>query len=120
MLAKRVVPVDYNFFNEWHNFENTIGRLFKPGYSLEIRVSNFNDADTVVITTDTMPALNELPQSISEVINKYAIIQHYINCFDDEFYLHFNIKFIFEDDSNTAISQFYLIKVCKLKQMMIL
>lgn len=106
---------DYKFFNKWYNFE----KVFKPGYSLEIRVSNYNDADTVTLKTDTMSALNELPQSIPELINKYDVIQHYINCFKDDFYLHFDIKFMCEGESYTTISEFYSIKVYKLKQMII-
>jgi hypothetical protein len=34
---------DYKFFNEIYNFENKINKLFKPNYSLEIKLSNYND-----------------------------------------------------------------------------
>ena len=55
-----------------------------------------------------MPKVQDLPQSIPELINKYDIIQHYINCYTDDFYLHFDIKFISE--GSDQFSQFYSIK----------
>ena len=106
---------DYKFFNELYNFENKIHKLCKPNYLLEIKLSNYNDNNTIIIKTDKMPKVQDLPQSISELINKYDIIQHYINCYTDDFYLHFDIKFISE--GGEKFSQFYSINVFKLKNM---
>ena len=106
---------DYKFFNELYNFENKINKLFKPDYLLEIKLSNYNDNTTIIIKTDKMPKVQDLPQSIPELVHKYDIIKHYIHCYTDDFYLHFDIKFICS--SGECFSQFYSISVCKLKKM---
>jgi hypothetical protein len=107
--------IDYNFFNEVFKFTDKIDRLFTPKYSLKIKVSNYDDNNTIEVSTEPMQSVQELPQSIPELVHKYDIIKHYIHCYTDDFYLHFDIKFICS--SGECFSQFYSISVCKLKKM---
>ena len=67
--------VIYKFFNEIYNFENKINKLFTPDYSLEIKLSNYDDNIFVTVKTNKMPKIQDLPQSISELINKYDILR---------------------------------------------
>ena len=106
---------DYIFFNEVFKFTDKIHRLFTPNYSLKIKVSNYDDNTTIDISTEPVQSVQELPQSIPELVHKYDIIKHYIHCYTDDFYLHFDIKFICS--SGECFSQFYSISVCKLKKM---
>ena len=108
---------DYKFFNEIYNFENKINKLFTPDYSLEIKLSNYDDNIFVTVKTNKMPKIQDLPQSISELINKYDILKHYISCYTDDFYLHFDLRFICS--SGECFKQFYSISVVTLKKMFI-
>ncbi len=91
----------------------TLMKLIKinPPYSLKIKLSNYDDYMTILIETDKVITLEELPQNIYELVNKYDLIQHYIKCYDDEFYLHFDIQFV---SLSFSFDQFFSIKVNKL------
>ena len=69
---------------------------------------------TISIETNKVMTIKELPQYIYEIVNKYKLIQHYINSYDDNFYLHFDIKFI---GNYGTFDQFFSIQVNKLKKM---
>ena len=104
---------DYLFFNYLENTKE-YEKYYKPPYLLKIKLSNYDDNCFITLETDKVLAINELPQNIMELVNKYDLISHYITSYPDNFYLHFDIKFISNFD---CLHHFFSICVDKLKKM---
>ena len=104
---------NYNFFNFRDNNSN-LDKIYKPPYSLKIKISNYDDNNNIIIDTDEVLKIKNLLQSINDIVKKYDLIQHYINCYNNDFYLHFDIKFI---SNGNYFNQFFSIKVEELKKM---
>jgi len=97
--------MDDLLFDGLYDFENKLERLYTPPYSLKIKLSNYNDNKIVVIDTDKSSTIKDLPQSITELVSKYQIIQNYINCYPNDFGIHFDIHFY--DNNGCQFKSFY-------------
>jgi hypothetical protein len=106
--------LDYSFFDLLNNFEEKFTKLYKPPYSLNIKLRNYNDNISVELDTDKVSSLEELPQNINEIVNMYPLVQHCISCYDDTFWTHFDVKII---ANNHSYKLFFSIKGSELKQM---
>ena len=105
------LKVDYLFFDNLQ-LKEIIEKQYNPPYSFKIRLSYNTDNCFITIETDKVHNINELPKNIEELINKYKLIKHVINCYSDNLYLQFNIK-LNEFEKN------FVIKVDVLKKMII-
>ena len=103
---------NYNFFNFRDN--SNLDKIYKSPYLLKIKICNYDDNNHIIIDTEKVLTIKELPQSIEDIVKKYELIQHYINCYSNDFYLHFDIKFI---GNGNYFNQFFSIKVEELKKM---
>ena len=103
---------NYNF-NFLDNNLN-LNRIYKKPYLLKIQISNYDDNNNIIIDTEEVLTIKELSQSINDIVKKYDLIQHYIKCFNNDFYLYFDIKFI---SNGNYFNQFFSIKVEELKKM---
>lgn len=107
---------NYYFFDCTENFKIKLEKLYEEPYLFKIKLSNCDDYNFIEFETNKVLTINELPQNIIELVNKYDLIKKYINCYSNEFYLHFNITFI---GNNDAFEQFFVINVDILKKMII-
>jgi ribosomal protein L23 len=109
----------YSFFDGLDAFKSKCEALFQPPFSFKIKISNFSNNDTVQLQTDLVSMIGELPQSISDLVKTYAIIQHYIRCFSDEYFLHFKVTFqsMEKDMVSRTFEQIFMVRVGELKQM---
>ena len=103
---------NYNFNFLDNNFD--LDKIYKKPYSLKIQISNYDDNNNIIIDTDEVLTIKELSQSINDIVKKYDLIQHYIKCYNNDFYLHFDIKFI---SNGNYFKLFFSIKVEELKKM---
>jgi hypothetical protein len=102
------------------NFEDNnlnLSEIYKNPFYLKIKVSNYDDKCSINIETPMVLTIKELPQNIFDIVIKHYLLQHYISGYSDEFYLHFNIKFI---SNNGSLDQFFSIKNKELKQMFLI
>lgn len=103
------LKVDYLFFDNLQ-LKEIIEKQYNPPYSLKVKLSYNTDNCFITIETNKVHNINELPQNIEELINKYKLIKHVINCYSDDLYLQFNIKF-------NEFEKNFVIKVDVLKKM---
>lgn len=99
-----------NFFSL--QYSGDIGLAFlDPPFWLVITLSNYdNDKICEQVFTDE---LTLLPQNINEVIKNNKEIQDYILSFDDDWFLHIDIKFY--NNSEYISGEFYFKNVKELK-----
>lgn len=99
-----------NFFGL--QYSGDIGLAFSdPPFWLVITLSNYdNDKICEQVFTDE---LTLLPQNINEVIKNNKEIQDYILSFDDDWFLHIDIKFY--NNSEYISGEFYSKNVKELK-----
>lgn len=100
-----------NFFSL--QYSGDIGLAFSdPPFWLVITLSNYdNDKICEQVFTNDLTIL--LPQNINEVIKNNKEIQNYILSFDDDWFLHIDIKFY--NNSEYISGEFYSKNVKELK-----
>jgi hypothetical protein len=101
---------NYLFFNSIDI--ELIKKQYNPPYSLKIKLSYNHDNCFITIDTDKVLKIEELPQNIMDLINKYSLIKNIINCYSNELFLQFNIKL-------NDFEKNYVIKVDLLKKMIL-
>jgi hypothetical protein len=103
---------NYNFIFSDNNLN--LDEIYKKPYLLKIKINNYDDNNNIIINTEKVLTIKELSQSINDIVKKYDLIQHYIKCYNNDLYLHFDIKFI---SNGNYLNQFFSIKVEELKKM---
>jgi hypothetical protein len=103
-----------NFFCFQYSGDIGLEFLFSdPPFWLVITLSNYdNDKKCEQVFTNDL--INLLPQNIDEVIKNNKEIQDYILSFDDDWFLHIDIKFY--NNSEYICGEFYSKNVKELKQ----
>ncbi len=91
-------------------------QLYYPPYSLKVKLRNCNDKNEIFVETDQVSTMIELPQNISELVNKYDLIKKFINSHEDNIYLQFDIKFFC---GLGYLDQVYCIQIGKLKNIIV-
>lgn len=100
-----------NFFSL--QYSGDIGLAFSdPPFWLVITLSN-HDNDKICEQVFTNELTTLLPQNIDEVIKNNKEIQDYIFSFDDDWFLHIDIKFY--NNSEYISGEFYSKNVKELK-----
>jgi len=105
--------MEYNFFTQFDKKTYKLDDLYKSPYKLKVLLWNYDDNNNVEIITDKVNNIDELPQNITELINKYDLLQHYINSYTNDYYLQFDIIFYSEND---AFKLMFMLNVDELKQ----
>ena len=91
--------------------------FFSPPFWLVITLSNYdNDKICEQVFTNDLTSL--LPQNLDEVIKNNKEIQDYILFFDDDWFLHIDIKFY--NNSEYVSGEFYSKNIKELKNIYLL
>ncbi len=110
---------NYKFFDSIYDFEskNDNQQLYDPPYSLKVKLQVVNNNEhEVFVETNEVSTIRELPQNISDLVNKYESIQQFINSQNENLYLRFDIQFFCGLGS---LDQIYCVQVDKLKKLLV-
>lgn len=101
-----------DLFSQYNELGHKLDQIYHPPYFLKIKLSNANNNESIELSSPKVNEFHQLPQNLITLINYFDLMKHYVLSFSDEYHLHFDIRFVSNDN---YFDQFFILSVRKLK-----
>lgn len=101
-----------DLFTQYYQLGHKLDQIYHPPYFLNIKLSNADNNESIELSSPKVNEFHKLPQNLITIMNNYELMKHYILSFSEEYYLHFDIRFI---SANSYFDQFFNLSVQELK-----